>query len=269
MITRRELHQLFDLNDKGELIWKKLPVHLNKLKGTAAGTPDSFGRIRIHINRRFYARAHLVYQYVYGGPLPSWVSHKNGNITDDRPENLRCYFDFRGRRLNQENLRRAFELNYETGELFRKVAELGEVVLEDEPSGCLDDDGRWVLDVWGQLVHRNRLVYLYVYGKMPKQIEHINGELADDRPENLRPITVSQKHHRRTRARRYDLPKGVWKRAGKLRERPFYADIKRGGERFRFGPFETVKEASDARDAKAVELYREYAKLNNYQPSSF
>jgi hypothetical protein len=39
MITRRELHQLFNLNyATGELIWKKPPVHLAKrLKGTVAG----------------------------------------------------------------------------------------------------------------------------------------------------------------------------------------------------------------------------------------
>jgi hypothetical protein len=57
MIAGRELHQLFDLNyETGELLWKKLPVHLRRLIGTVARKPDSFGHIRIFIRDRFYAR---------------------------------------------------------------------------------------------------------------------------------------------------------------------------------------------------------------------
>jgi hypothetical protein len=62
MITRRELHQLFDLNfETGELIWKKPPVNLaGKLKGTAAGAPHSEGFTRVHINGEYYPRARLI-----------------------------------------------------------------------------------------------------------------------------------------------------------------------------------------------------------------
>ena len=126
MLTRRELRQLFDLNcETGELIWKRLPVHLaGRLKGTVAGQLHAFGHIVIHINGKYYPRAHLVYQYdAYGGAYPSEVHHINGILTDDRPKNLRRLLDFPDTKITQKYLKKAFELNYSTGELFRKVEE--------------------------------------------------------------------------------------------------------------------------------------------------
>ena len=161
MITRRELHQLFDLNfETGELIWKKPPVNLaGKLKGTAAGTPHSEGFIRVHINGEYYARAQLVYCYVYGGALRSEVRHIDGDQKNDRPENLRRILDFPDTEITQEYLRKAFWLNRETGELFRRVEERGRVVLESKPEGCANPvDGQWEIHVLGRIIRRNRLV---------------------------------------------------------------------------------------------------------------
>jgi len=38
----------------------------------------------------------------------------------------------------------------------------------------------------------HRLIWLYVYGEMPKEIDHINGDRQDNRLENLRSVTRSQ-----------------------------------------------------------------------------
>jgi hypothetical protein len=45
--------------------------------------------VRYVVGSKPLPSAHLVYQHVYGGPLPSEVLHVNGKIADDRPENLR------------------------------------------------------------------------------------------------------------------------------------------------------------------------------------
>lgn len=44
----------------------------------------------------------------------------------------------------------------------------------------------------GQFYRLHRLIYLYHYGYMPEQIDHINRNCFDNRIENLRPATSSQ-----------------------------------------------------------------------------
>src|SRR5215472_15561885 len=97
--------------------------------------------------------------------------------------------------ITQKYLRKAFRLNHETGELLRRIEVQGRMTLEDKPAGCSGDNGRWEISVLGRIVRRHKLVYLYVRGgKMPELINHINGDLTDDRPENLRRVTASQRN---------------------------------------------------------------------------
>jgi hypothetical protein len=64
--------------------------------------------------------------------------------------------------------------------------------------GYKNANGHVEIDVVDQTMRRHQLVYLYVHGKLPKEINHINGILDDDRPEKLRPATASQRNmHRR------------------------------------------------------------------------
>jgi len=100
---------------------------------------------------------------------------------DDRPENLFRVIKYLDEELSQAYLRKSFELDYRTGELFRKVEAQGRVTREDKPAGSLGPDGRWEVSVLGRVLRRHKLVYLYKYGEMPRQINHKNGVLADDR----------------------------------------------------------------------------------------
>jgi hypothetical protein len=62
-----------------------------------------------------------------------------------------------------------------------------------EAAGGLDKtSGYWCISIDGKLHRRCKLVYLYVYGWMPGQIDHKNRKLVDDRPENLHPATPRQ-----------------------------------------------------------------------------
>jgi hypothetical protein len=189
------------------------------------------------------------------------VRHLNHKMDDDRPENLRPVITYPDAEVTQEYLRKAFHLNYRTGELFRWIEVQGHRVLETKAAGCLGDSGRWEIFVLGQLIRRHRLVYLYVHGKMPEQISHKNGILTDDRTTNLRPVTISQRQMGKRGKLGRDLPKGVCQqsRGSKL----FYARIKIGGKQYYLGSFETAEEAAEAYDGAAKNLFGEYARLNN------
>ena len=123
----------------------------------------------------------------------------------------------------------------------------------------MGDSGRWEISVLGQKVPRHRLVFLYVYGRMPEQINHKNGILTDDRPENLREVTTSQRSMNKIAGRLgRDLPKGVSQQKSEFT--PFYARIKANGKSFYLGSFATPDEVAAAYEAAAKNLFGEFAR---------
>jgi hypothetical protein len=85
------------------------------------------------------------------------------------------------------------------------------------------------------------------WAKVPRYIDHINGDRMDNRLENLRPATLSLNAHnaRRTKPRREDLPQGVC-RHKKSAVNPFSAGISHVNRTIHLGVFATVEEAQSA-----------------------
>ena len=79
--------------------------------------------------------------------------------------------------------------------------------------------GHIAIRVMGKRYLAHRLAWLYVYGYLPLEVDHINGKADDKRISNLRECThaqngktdVSTKQHQRTQ--RSD-PTPKWKMAG-------------------------------------------------------
>lgn len=94
-------------------------------------------------------------------------------------------------------------------------------------------------------------------------IDHIDGNPSNNRKSNLRICTVSENGFNRGKPKNNTSgAKGVsWNK----KSQKWCARIMSNGKDYIIGLFDTIKEASDAYDAKAIELHGEFARLNNYQ----
>ena len=104
------------------------------------------------------------------------------------------------------------------------------------------------------LVHR--LIWMYHYGEMPTQIDHINGQRSDNRIENLRECSYSENHGNKQMNRNNTSGyKGVF-----LDKRDGFWFVYVASE-YR-GRYRTIQEAADVYDTFAKEHFGEFALTN-------
>lgn len=104
----------------------------------------------------------------------------------------------------------------------------------------------------------HRLAWIYVHGEIPRhmRVDHINGDGADNRIENLRLATQSNNLINWTRTRENGLPRGIhwYGPTGK-----WVAKIQLRGRTRYFGYHDTVEEAVFAYQAGVIRLCGEFS----------
>lgn len=65
----------------------------------------------------------------------------------------------------------------------------------EEAFTCLKDNGYKNGKLLGRSCVAHRIAWLYTYGKLPKEIEHINGDRSDNRLENLRKTSMKHRNY--------------------------------------------------------------------------
>lgn len=97
--------------------------------------------------------------------------------------------------LTQEMVREMFDYR-EDGKLIRRHSIMGNGNKAGKVVGTTPDGTRSnrysATKIHGQHWCVHKLIYLYHYGVVPKQLDHINRNTADNRIENLRPASAVQ-----------------------------------------------------------------------------
>lgn len=156
-------------------------------------------------------------------------------------------------KLTADRLRELVSYDPATGEMRWRVrasqrCRAGDLV------GSAHVDGYRATCIEGRACLLHRVIWLYVHGEWPvSQIDHINGDRADNRLANLRPATPAQQTgNTRRYSRNTSGVKGVsWYAKG----RKWHAQV---GVKH-LGYFDTKEDAADAYQLGAAEYFGEYA----------
>ena len=154
--------------------------------------------------------------------------------------------------LTAERVRELFEYDSDSGVLSWKVA-VGKAKTGKQ-AGCLVPDGYVKVGISGCIYAIHRVIWLYVHGHWPRHdIDHLNGDRADNRLANLRDVTrsVNSQNLKRARVTSKSGLLGVSRHKGR---KTFQAQIKTSGRSRHIGSYSTPEEAHSAYlDAKREE----------------
>ncbi len=150
--------------------------------------------------------------------------------------------------LTAERLKELVQYNPETGVFTRKTDRGG--YKAGEVMGATSHRGYMKIGVDMRRYYAHRLAWLYVYGEMPKVVDHINGNTSDNRLSNLRNVDQAGNLQNMKRMNRKNTSgfTGVSKKRNK-----WTAAMSLNDARVYIGTFKTKEEAYAAYvDAKRI-----------------
>ena len=168
--------------------------------------------------------------------------------------------------LTQEHIKELFE--YDAGKLIwkkrpdthfatKRACKTWNSRFAGTTAGRHRPDGYCVTRV-GQRIYKNhRIVFMLYHGYFPKQIDHINGDRADNRIENLR--AADNATNQRNKGVRCDSKSGVKNVRWHGRTSKWQVRMSADGVKYSCGYYDTIEEASRAADQFRIKYHKEYA----------
>lgn len=125
-------------------------------------------------------------------------------------------------------------------------------------AGNLLKSGYRQVMIKGKNYQCHRIVFLLAHNRLPKYIDHINGNKSDNRVENLRECNNSQNStNKNKQSNNTSGYKGVFRQGNKWR-----ACIRKDGHKYNLGNFACKHEAAKAYNEAALKYHGEFAYLN-------
>ena len=148
---------------------------------------------------------------------------------------------------------------YRDGELFWKTKRPS--IRVGDRAGWVSGNGYRNVNVVGKTVGEHRVVFAMHHGYFPYHVDHIDGNITNNRIENLRPATKAQnsmncKLHKSNKSG----VKGVY--WNKLRN-TWNAQLESKGKKIHVGVFKTIEEASKAMVDARNKFHGEFANHGN------
>lgn len=160
-------------------------------------------------------------------------------------------------KLTQEYVQSLFD--YHNGDLYWKVKRQ-RIKIGDKAGTLNKQTHRYQIGINYKYYQTHQLIYLYHYGYIPKEIDHIDNNHLNNNIKNLRPVTRSQNNMNRIKLRNTSSKfKGVcWNKQLNKWE----VGIKINNKKKYLGLFKSETDAAIAYNNAAIELFGEYANLN-------
>lgn len=146
-------------------------------------------------------------------------------------------------------------LHYEpaTG-VFRWISTRTGTARAGSVAGSNHSDGYKHIKLCGKMILAHRLAWFYMTGKWPSdQIDHIDGNRANNAWENIREATAKQNQENLCL---YKTNTSGYRGVGFCRHyKKWYARVRHNGKRIHIGYFYSAEEAAAAAKAKRAELF--------------
>lgn len=216
--------------------------------GTLAGNVNNQGIRMVQIDGKQF-QAHQFIWTIFHGEWPERaLRHVNGNLLDNRIENLEMDSAARGKRdapLDVDRLNEVMSYNPETG-LFHWKVSLRNRTLPGDLVGYINDSGYRLCVIDQQKIRLHKAAWAIHYGEMPPgYIDHINGIRDDNRIINLRLATKSQ--NSQNTATRVDNKTGVKGVHFRFDTNKYSATITTNKKTINLGCFDNLTDAKNAR----------------------
>ena len=149
--------------------------------------------------------------------------------------------------MDREKLKTYLDYDPETG-IFTWIASKG-AASKNRPAGGLNNKGYARLTIDGVTYYAHQLAWLYQYGYIPKEIDHIDRNKANNKIANLRDVSHQENTKNRgvSKNNKSGIP-GVWKQGEKWR-----AKIGVDGKNIHLGGFDKITDAIRARRLAEIE----------------